>query len=271
MNREEMLQVAKPVLFNTDMVRAILDGRKTETRRCLKGYARQNLEVDVDGTVIGVHDRFEGRVRPVTDYARYKPGDYLYVRETWMVQAAKRYESLVRVGYRAGGQMTTIQFPNGCTDSINRIGYDAFVSKWSLDRWYPSIHMPKEAARIFLQVTDVRLERLQDITEEQAVHEGICRLYDHLSDDEYNVWAKRKHINAQKSEWNWKNYLWHGHFGKHGTGNAISDKWEYQYSSYDNPIDSFSSLWNSTVPLYLWSEYGWDASPWVWVVQFKRG
>ena len=73
----------KPILFNTDMVRAILDNRKTVTRRVVKGYALYHLELDTDGSIIGVYNQDEGHVFPVMDYAPYRPGDILYVRETW--------------------------------------------------------------------------------------------------------------------------------------------------------------------------------------------
>lgn len=268
MTREEILQIAKPILFNTDMVRAILDDRKSVTRRVIKlkydnthheiftnkyGTRLIEIENDVPGVTFGKRDdgttwrRLRGFIEPKSPYKR---SDYLYVRETWHTNPLSIYE-----------------YGNEPNKYVYKADYDGHCGEFG---WRPSIHMPKEAARIFLRVTDVRVERLQDITEEQAIHEGIFRLYDNLSDDEYSAWAGRTHINAQKSEWGWKNYLWHGNFGKHGTGNAISDAWEYQYSSYDDPVDSFSSLWNSTLPLNQWDKYGWKANPWVWKIEFER-
>lgn len=131
--------------------------------------------------------------------------------------------------------------------------------------------MPKKAARIWIKVTDVRVERLQDITEAQAVKEGIIRLYDNMPDTEYLDWTRRTGIYPKaKEKWGYKNYLWHGNFGMHGTGNKMSDAWKYQYSSYDSARDSFSSLWNTTVSLKDWNVYGWDVNPWVWVIEFER-
>lgn len=158
----------KPILFNTDMVRAILDGRKTVTRRVVKGYALDHLELDTDGSIIGVYNQDEGYVFPMMDYAPYRPGDILYVRETW----AKMECSECSVG------------EDDCESSVERNGLTIFcdgnmyVYK-ATDllpdgyKWRPSIHMPREAARIFLRVKDVRVERLREITEEQAQAEGL--------------------------------------------------------------------------------------------------
>ena len=67
----------KPILFNTDMVRGLLNGTKTATRRVVKGYALDHLEIDTDGSIIGVYDQDEGHVFPIMDYAPYHPGDIL--------------------------------------------------------------------------------------------------------------------------------------------------------------------------------------------------
>lgn len=146
MTRDELLAIAKPILFSTNMVQAILDDKKTATRRVVKGYAAEHIEIDVDGSVIGVYDQFEGCVRPATEYARYKPGDILYVRETWTPGCMGGYI------YKAGHEYA---------DDLTR-----------LKQWRPSIHMPKEAARIFLRVTVVRCERLQDISVADVWAEG---------------------------------------------------------------------------------------------------
>lgn len=218
-----------PILFNTDMVQAILDGRKTVTRR--------KIDIDIANWFDVEHDG-----KTVVAMCGYQPGDILYVRETW---------NNCGKGYRYKADLEK----DGIAD---------------ITKWHPSIHMPKEAARIWLKVTDVRAERLQNITEEQAIREGIIRLYDDLPDTEYIAWAKRTGVfPKEKGEWGYKNYLWHGNFGSCGTGNKMSDAWKYQYSSYDNARDSFSSLWNTTVPLKDWYIYGWDANPWVWAIQFE--
>lgn len=140
----------KPILFNTDMVRAILEGRKTVTRRV--AFSRKDLrefprEEYPDGWW------FRGRAYPTWDSAmrepqgvmslcKYRPGDILYVRETFWKGVPGVYE------YKA--------------DYEDNPGYV----------WTPSIHMPREAARIFLRVTDVRVERLQWCGNMEAKEEG---------------------------------------------------------------------------------------------------
>lgn len=140
---------SKPILFNTDMVRAILGNRKTMTRRVVKE-------------------------RELIDHPPYRPGDILYVRETWRAWRARRYEADIHIEFKAGGEGVALRFPHGCTDSVNRDEYDNFFKKWGVGaKWHPSIHMPREAARIFLKVTDVRAERLWEIDGRGILAEGI--------------------------------------------------------------------------------------------------
>ena len=154
----------KPILFNTDMVRAILEDRKTVTRRVVKDKDIINAwDCEDDGTPITYIDQATGDSYPPTHPCPYHPGDILYVRETWRIWKAYRYDADAHIEFKAGGEGTVLQFPHGGTDSINRTRYDDFISKWGVGgKWHPSIHMPREAARIFLRVTGVRVERLQD-------------------------------------------------------------------------------------------------------------
>lgn len=154
----------KPILFNTSMVRAILDGEKTCTRRIIKKEIPEGYEplgfvlYPTDDKELG-NLVFAGKGANVY-YAKppYKVGDILYVRETWfkgdLLNDAEEIEKQGIVLYRADG----IKNNNWDYDSI---------------RWRPSIHMPKELARIFLKVTSVRAERLKDITDEGCYQEGI--------------------------------------------------------------------------------------------------
>jgi len=131
----------KPILFNTDMVKAILDGRKTMTRRVCK-LDTANFDYDLKDKDYGPFLQNEyGDSINVKELAPYQPGDILYVRETWAEV-------------------------NGIY--IYKADEDATPLKWR-----PSIHMPKEAARIWLEVTDVRVERLQKITYDDCLSEGM--------------------------------------------------------------------------------------------------
>lgn len=163
----------KPILFNTDMVRAILEGRKTVTRRVIKDKAIINAwDCESDGTPIAFIDQATGDSHPPTYPCQYQTRDILYVRETWRIQAAHRFEADARIEFKAGGPMATIQFPGCRSQGTDRREYDAFLRKWDRPGWCPSIHMPKEAARLFLRVTDVRVERLCHIGRADALKEG---------------------------------------------------------------------------------------------------
>ena len=197
----------KPILFNTEMVRAILDGRKSCTRRNVK--SQQLIGMLPDKCKNGAPEEFlkEKKLmfKPYCDMtdielintaykAPYQPGDILYVRETWckgyLMNAKERYY------YKADDNDFL------CT-------------------WHPSTNMPKQAARIWLRVMDVRVERLQEITAESALTEGAD-----------------KYIHAN------------------GTLNE------------DQTITSFIGIWNSTIKESDLDCYGWDANPWVWVIEF---
>ena len=142
----------KPILFNTEMVRAILEVRKTVTRRVIKPQPEgRPVPMTKDSCWPGCFaiQGTEKVVRPP-----YQPGDILWVRETWC-------ESLGQAGkyfYRAYA---------GQRDEKKEYAH-------SFNRWRPSIHMPREASRIFLKVTGVRVERLQEITPQQIGAEGCC-------------------------------------------------------------------------------------------------
>lgn len=208
-----------PILFNTEMVQAILDGRKTCTRRSVS--SRQFLGMLTDKCKNAEPDEFlKGKrmmFKPYCDMtdaelimtaykAPYEPGDILYVRETW-------HKYIKRVG--DGKNCHLAEF----------YGYKASVanSEDANEPWKPSIYMPKEAARIWLKVTDVKVERLQEITAESALTEGAD-----------------KYIHAN------------------GTLNE------------DQTITSFIGIWNSTIKKSDIDRYGWNANPWVWVIEFER-
>ena len=202
----------KPILFNTEMVRAILDGRKSCTRRLVKPEPQGYFEVNEEPLYIYDTDGNQGKITPP-----YHSDDIIYVRETW-------HKYTKRVG--EGENCHLAKF----------YGYRASVanSEDADEPWKPSIHMPKEAARIFLKVTDVRVERLQDITPQQAENEGVGNLF--YEDIAYSE----------------KNY-----------GIEVDEK-------YGIAKEQFAWLWDSTIKKSDLDRYGWDANPWVWVVEFER-
>lgn len=210
----------KPILFNTDMVRAILDGRKAVTRRVVK--LPKYVEKQDDGlyTLYADGGNYKDQEIPqILDYLihPYQPGDIIYVRETW---GNWNYDDpncwAAYYQYRA-------DYPDGAKTYM----YDE-ENECDLPKWHPSIHMPKEAARIWLKVTNVRVERLQDITMEQCVKEGLV--------------DSRGFI--------------------HSPGNEYGDLRSHKLK--------FQSLWDSTLKKPDIDRYGWDANPWVWVIEFEQ-
>lgn len=195
----------KPILFNTEMVRAILDGRKSCTRRICKDANECTVPdmdyYDPDKRTYAVHNYADKKHTDKLSIAERTcpicPDDILYVRETWC-------KGLERYIYRAYYSDTEKFYQDG--KEINM-------------KWHPSIHMPKEAARIWLKVTDVRVERLQEITETQAQSEGC------------------------------NSGLLTGACTARG---------------------QFEDLWNSTIKKSDLARYGWNANPWVWVIEFER-
>lgn len=193
----------KPILFNTEMVRAILDGRKKCTRRIVKIPNYINQQDDGLYTLFAEGTCYENQhFEEIVQYLKkpYQPGDILYVRETW-------------------GHPISLNSDKQYVFRADKIAENGFKNDSHI--WYPSTQMPKEAARIWLKVTDVRVERLQDITSEQIGREGVEVEYPHVLNGEEKRYA-------------------------------------------------FSNLWNSTIKKSDLDRYGWDANPWVWVVEFER-
>lgn len=197
-----------PILFNTEMVRAILDGRKGATRRIVKGFipddAVWGYTAFTPKGYISCRGTFADGYGEKIFKLPCETGDILYVRETWKKAPNGYY-------YYEDWQRNDI----------------ADITKWK-----PSIHMPKEAARIWLKVMNVRVERLQEITDEQAKREGIQ--YDECP----------------------TGFTWKQETDMH--------------NCYTTPIGAMQALWNSTIRKSDLDRYGWDASPWVWVIEFER-
>lgn len=193
----------KPILFNTEMVRAILEGRKTVTRRIVKPQPQSKYKYKLGYVIDSTDKRNEGRYAFGTHeyggqccYAKppYEVGDVLYVRETW-----GNYGDGTPLLYKA-------DYPDGATT----YKHDDGIHMCDLPKWKPSIHMPKAAARIFLRVTSVRVERLQDITPEQAIKEGTKENFPPLAVDEFrDIWQNTiKKDQAEIYSWEANPYVW---------------------------------------------------------------
>lgn len=178
----------KPILFNTEMVQAILDSRKTTTRRIIK----VNNSLEFMGFKEGKALLGKGCCIHETIKAPYMLGDILYVRETW-----KQYEK--RVG--RGNQCHLEKFYGYKTDESNPKNPSEFYD----GNWKPSIHMPKVAARIFLKVIGVRVERLQDIAEQGIKAEGIAEEWPpHAMDKFQELWdSTTKEYKWRLNPWVW--------------------------------------------------------------------
>jgi len=228
----------KPIIFNTEMVQAILDGNKSQTRRVIKrkGYDEQINASDMEFATpshdpawwdIGKRrtEAEDGRSPFLTHLncigvsPRYQPGDTLYVRETWAKLCEVDENGFTHYDrsnyyYRTDGEQ-----------QIDLYDDDGMFLDDQNIKWKPSIHMPKEAARIFLRVTDVRVERLQDISSADVAAEGISR--------EMAFVATLGSI--MNTSLNWRG--------------------------------AYAKLWNE---LYAKKGYGWESNPWVGAYTFER-
>lgn len=194
----------KPILFNTEMVRAILDGRKSCTRRLVKpqpdekhtfplGFVTDSTEKKEAGCFGFGIDEYGGSIQ----YAKppYGPGDILYVRETWCalpVNEAGHMRGHSVYYYKADGDLR----PEG----------------WR-GKWKPSIHMPKEAARIWLKVTDVRVKRLQKMWASDVPEEGIYFAKPTTADGMLQTFADLWNSTIKKTDldrygWDANPYVW---------------------------------------------------------------
>lgn len=233
----------KPILFSTEMVTAILEGRKTVTRRIVKPQPPSIAIVEMTGRYVvwkfWADDPSGHLIKPP-----YNPGDILYVRETWRVQNVfgdiARGDRTAEIKFMAGGE--TVCVP-------------AFDYTPSYGAWKPSIHMPKKVARIFLRVKDVRVERLQDIDglgafDEGAVAEMPLACLPPKKPNGFDGWSEDKQ---------------NDHIRLMATSTYIA-KIEFA----NRLIKAFSKVWDSTIKKPEESQYGWNANPWVFVYEFER-
>jgi len=212
----------KPILFNGEMVRAILDERKTETRRVVKleGFEQADLYETRDGDLVD----------PLTLCPYGKPGDRLWVRETWQLISPDenwRPAEECKVIYRATDNHPGYSLHDYAEVEGLAVGYEERMSD-PVYPWRPSIFMPRWASRITLEVTGVRVERVQEITEEDARAEGI---------------TDGGCLNC----------------GEHEPCGCADPR--------PDARDAFIYLWNS---INAKRGFPWSSDPFVWVVEFKR-
>lgn len=184
MTRSELLQTAKPILFNTEMVRAILDESKTATRRIAKGIYPYSEYGDFATKIKGEWQGPVSMENIVKFKSPYLPGDIRYVRETWQrIWKTNDRDQIIegtdKYYYKADGTPPFTYYVDPDTGEHRDIP------------WRPSIHMPKKAARIFLEVTDVRVEHLQDMTLDDFLAEGVVIRPEAFNDPE-NAYQQAK-------------------------------------------------------------------------------
>lgn len=213
-----------PILFNTDMVQAILDGRKTVTRRMVKKsqcmLADRKEPHELDRKYAPFDGMTDAELVECTYRPPYQPGDTLYVRETWSF--------LPCVECMDEGPTCNVDpvvYDDGESESEGCFVYKASHPRPERVRWTPSIHMPKDAARIWLKVKDVRVERLQDMTLDDFLAEGVTIRLEAFNDPE---------------------------------------------NAYMQAREGFIYIWNHTVKKDDLESYGWEANPFVWVIEFER-
>lgn len=230
----------KPILLNTEMVRAILDGREGCTRRVVKPQPKTRLCYTYAGShndcigkwtypnrgahkLWGEEYKLPENIKDEELSKRWNPpyhtDDILYVRETY----GEGYEDGTYI-YRADDKLADLPTFN---ESLKLI-------------YHPSIYMPKEAARIWLKVTDVRVGRLQEMKPVDVIKEG-----------------------AYPDCWDCLNT-----YGESGSQCCYGT--EEQCSQCDEVMMEWEKLWNSTIKKSDLDRYGWDANPWVWVIEFER-
>lgn len=158
----------RPILFNADMVSAVLDGRKTQTRRLLTPHHLKMIDAAASAGECYPLESGRQHANSQSYYREWCPfgavGDRLWVRETFRVHS--RATDVATLVYKASEQQSW-------TQQTHRVPIEKCNKPAVVDTWTPSIHMPRWASRITLEITGVRVERLQSISEEDAKAEGV--------------------------------------------------------------------------------------------------
>ncbi|HBY4594386.1 TPA: hypothetical protein MIU51_10930 [Klebsiella pneumoniae] len=222
------------MIFNGEMVRAILDGRKTQTRRIMKLQPKPSKSRPGDfwfsskklESMVHVSDLAPGN-SPIADYHLFiqehccpfgAVGDRIWVREAFRVHS--RATDVATLVYKASER-------NSWTEQTNRVPVAVCNKPATPEKWTPSLHMPRWASRILLEITDVRVERLNTISEEDATSEGVPPAGSLLPDY---------------------------------PGTFLTPKGDFATAKV-----AFQRLWES-----IYGEESWKANGWVWVIEFKR-
>lgn len=224
----DMKSIRFPAPAADDMVRATLDGRKTVTRLVVNPQPTHNSTVFVHKANDGTWFWWGGGSKITKMKPHYQPGNILYAQETWT-----KLWYVDQSGYTHYDQPMYYYAADGTPD-ITLYDEDGFELDDQRIRWHPSINMPREAARIFLRVTDMRVERLQEITELDILEkEGVTVDFPQ---------PKPSYISLAYTETRLKPAV----------------------------RKAFADLWDSTINPTGHDIFGWDANPYVWRVSFER-
>jgi hypothetical protein len=244
---------ARPILFSTPMVIALLAGTKTQTRRIVKPQPHHGPV----GQMVNLGDSEwamdDGDLSGLWRCRYGKPGDLLYVRETWRKVPATAYRM-------SEGVQQVVNPDDPVWGAIFRAGWDRSIPKWK-----PGIHMPRWASRLTLEVTDVRIQRLQDISEADAIAEG---LYKSMPDQDDLNWFRDYTIERGGSEptaaeWEqFKEGVWMVPGVPQGWGLTPAERRKATWGP--TPEFCYRLLWE-----HINGKDSWSANPWVWAVSFK--
>lgn len=211
----------RPILYQTEMIQANLEDRKTQTRREIKNYPKGDQALDL-GELYKHNPEYFFEISPFG-----RPGDLLWAKETAQFGNGKHY-------YKS-------DFTESLAAEASALGA----------KWTPSIHMPKAASRIWSMVEDIRVERVQEISEADAIAEGIDSAYS----DIFKEWRYRDYFDGKRRS---KAFAKFPDMAKQtGFGSMPWPDWR-------DPISSFNSLW-----LSINGKESWDSNPWVWVIQYR--
>lgn len=229
-NYQIMNTLIKPILFSTEMVQSLINGTKTQTRRILKPQPKDGYTPKIykgNDSLLHLESRKSRTELEYIDWKVIQPGTVLWVRETFM----KDYFGEGTFAYKASfTQKDELKKNNSLLD------YEP--------KWKPSLFMPKDAARLFLKVKSIKVERLQDISNSDAIAEGIYR-ENYVLDESVTIY---RNYGSGKDFYSFSEYSWN--FGK---------------ENHSASVASYCTLWEE-----INGEGSWNSNPWVWVIEFEQ-